>query len=461
MCCSARTKPLLSICTRQTILCKLVVAVKTTIALCVCSFALLHDAAADGRRTTEAVTLRKKPGEKEAAVVQLPAGTEVEVLAENGRWLRVRVNKVEGFLARTTVSNPDAPVMAPTGNWSAARHPNSEEITELFVEVTAPTSTLRSAPKPDAASVVEVPRGGHLVVLDAGSNPSWIHARDEQGHDGWIARDQIDNGASSVVVTGVDLKGLGMSPDAFVRRPQPKLALRADVGIGFRSLGMDLTSNASGGLTNYVVDADAIAATLDVDAVKRFAGRAFVAGDARLQLSDSSPGINYPGPTSAAGKIPFETFAADVGVRAGLRAKQVFDLSLRAGVHYDAFVTRSVDNVGMLPRERLLGATLGLHADVAPPRSRFAVTARFDAIVIGARAQTPGLEDGQSNTAHGLWGGITVRYLLGHHLSVLGGYDLGRETTSWTGMSTREPGVTNAHRVDSTQLIQIGFGAEL
>jgi len=120
-----RTKPLLSICTPQTILCKLVLAVKTTIALCVCSFALLHDAAADGRRTTEAVTLRKKPGEKEAAVVQLPAGTEVEVLAENGRWLRVRVNKVEGFLARTTVSNPDAPVIAPTGDWSAARQPNS------------------------------------------------------------------------------------------------------------------------------------------------------------------------------------------------------------------------------------------------------------------------------------------------------------------------------------------------
>jgi hypothetical protein len=114
----------------------------------------------------------------------------------------------------------------------------------------------------------------------------------------------------------------------------------------------------------------------------------------------------------------------------------------------------------MLPRERLLGATIGARIEIVPPRSRIAVTARFDVLAIGSRAQTPGLEDGQSSTAHALWGGLSVRYTLGW-LSPFVALDFGRATTTWTGMSVREPGVTNAQRVDSTQLVQLGISAEL
>jgi SH3-like domain-containing protein len=431
-----------------------------------CAYAVVASvtpAHAGARRTLEPVALRKKPGEKEAVVARLPAGAEVAVLAIDGRWLRVRAAGVEGYLARTTVSPPDPEdaAAALVGQWSAGRRAGGRTVGDLFVDVVVGRAALRAEPRPDAAQVAALGRGARLTVVDAASDPAWIHARDPAGHDGWIGRAQVDNGASSVVVTGVDLRDVERARDDRGAAPAPRpLQLRAELGVGFRALGMNLTSNAEGGLTNYVVDAGAVAATLDADAVLRL-GRWLAGADARVSASDSSPGIDYPGPTAPPGKIPFRTFASDAGARLGARLPRAFDVALRAGVHYDAFLPRSVANAGMLPRERLLGATLGARVDIAPERSRFAVAARFDAMVIGGRAQTAGLQDGTSSTAHALWGGLTLRYALGHRLAAFGGYDFGRATTEWSGMSARQPGVTRTRRIDTAQLVQLGISAEL
>jgi SH3-like domain-containing protein len=444
----------------------------------VASVTLAH---AGGRRTLEPVALRKKPGEREAVVARLPAGAEVTVLAIDGRWLRVRAGGAEGYVARTTVSAPedaDADAAAQVGQWSAGRRKGGRVVGELFVDVVVDRAALRAEPRPDAAAIAALARGARLTVVDAASDPAWIRARDPAGHDGWIGRAEIDNGASAVVVTGVDLRGSersetgGRGPPPLRGIDQPRddrgtrtavrpLALRADLAIGYRALGMDLTSNAEGGLTNYVADASAVAATLDADAVLRLRGAWLAGADARVSASDSSPGLDYPGPTAPAGKIPFRTFAADAGVRLGRRLQRAFEVAPRVGLHYDAFITRSVANAGMLPRERLLGATLGARADIAPERSRFAVTARFDALVVGGRAQTAGLQDGTSSAAHALWGGLSLRYAVGHGLAAFGGYDFGRATTEWSGMSARQPGVTRTRRVDTAQLVQLGISAEL
>ena len=348
-----------------------------------CVVASLAANAAAERRTTEAVTLRKKPGEKEAAVANVPANTEVTVLGTEGRWLRVRVGTSEGYVARTQVTD-DTPAPEPANAWSA--HP------------------------PDVL-------GKRAATV-----------------------------ASTTVVT------------EYTRAAPQPLELRGELGIGYRTLGMDLTSNAEGGLTNYLVDADAMAVAFGATGTLHVSGM-LVGFDAGTEMSSSSPGIDYPGPTAAPGKIPFTTFAADAGARLGLRVRDI-ELALRAGGHYDAFLPKSVDNAGMLPRERLLGLVAGARADFAPLHSRFGATARFDILALGSRAQTPGLEDGKSSTAHALWGGIRVRYSMGR-LAPFAAYDFGRATTSWTGPSVREPSVTNAHRTDTTQLLQIGIGAEL
>lgn len=427
-------------------------------------------ASAEPRRTTVATTLRKKPGEKEPAVVEVPAGTQVQVLGEQDRWLRVRVGAHEGFLTRTTVTAPESP---PAGAgeegragpddsvWSARRRRAQASAGELFAKVTSAEATLRSEAAPTATPLATLTRGSQLAILDASSTPGWARVRDEQGREGWLLEAELGNGSASIAASAAAVRTTAQrTREGFTRRSAP-LALRAELGMGYRSLGMDLSSNASGGLTNYLVDADAAALTVTADAVWSAGERWFAAADVRLQLSASSPGIEYPGPSSTSGEIPFRTFATDAGVRAGVRARKLLALAARAGAHYDAFLPDDVDNVGTLPRERLLGVTGGARLELAPPASRFSATLRLDALIWGTRAQTSGLEDGSDSTARAFWGGLTLRYMLSTRLAAFVGYDFERATTRWSGMSVRQRGVTSTRREDTAQLTQLGVTAEL
>ena len=304
-----------------------------------------------------------------------------------------------------------------------------------------------------------LPRGARIEVVDATSEPGWIHGRDEEGHDGWIARSEVTDGAAPAAAT-TDPRGDVAAP-TFHAAASRSLELHIGAGIGFRSLGMDLTSNSAGGLTNYLVDADSVAATLDIDALLRPSGAWIVGFDGVAQTSVSSPGIDYPGPTSAAGKVAFRTIAGELGVRAGRRVRGAIELAVRVGGHYDAFLTREVDNAGMLPRERLLGATVGARVELRPPTSRFGAMLRADVLAFGSRAQTPGLEDGTSSTAHAVWGGVVVRLAVTRRWMVFGAYDFARMSTTWSGMSSRQPGVTSTERIDTAQIAQLGVGAVL
>jgi SH3-like domain-containing protein len=353
-----------------------------------------------------------------------------------------------------------------TRAWSGARRPApaAAPVTELFVEVVASASELRAEARPDAEVVARVSRGARLAVTEANEAAGWLRARDAEGRDGWIARDQVGNGSAAVVTSNAPREAPARR-DAGRPAPEPAapraLALRVDAGIGYRTFGMDFRSNGGDGLANYLVDAGAGAADLEREVIARLPSAWRVAVDGRLQLSRLAPGLEYAGPTSPAGKIAFGTLGADAGVRAGRRAGRAFELWLRAGGHYDAFFATEVENAGRLPRERLLGATAGARVELAPPGSRINATLWADALVLGSRRQTPGLEDGTDSRVRAVWAGATLRVRLRPHLSLLGAFDFGRVSTRWSGMSVRQPGATEARRTDESQLVQIGLGAEM
>jgi len=241
--------------------------------------------------------------------------------------------------------------------------------------------------------------------------------------------------------------------------PAEPIRIHAALGIGYRSLAYDFSSSTGGGLSNYLVSADAAPAAVVIDGSWR-RGRLVAGLDLEAGGSTSSPGIEYTGPSAPSGRIPFTTALARGGIRAGV-AWGLYEISVRPGGHYDAFLARDVENVGKLPRERLLGGTLGLRASVAPPSSRVAVALRVDVMVAGSRAQTPGLEDGTDSTARAVWAGATLRIALARHLGLVFAYDFGRASTQWSGMSVRDAGVSDARRVDSSQLVQLGVSANL
>jgi len=429
-------------------------------------------------KTTIAVTLRDKAGEHADKVAELPVGTEVTVVGENGRWLRVRAAGHVGYLTRTTIAS-DAPAPAidpaaappaptetdptPRKRWGADRRAASSEGSGLFVGVTAQRVSVLSEPRTGAASVFEATRGTRLAAIET-RDGGWIHVRDDAGHDGWITRAAVDNSTANVALDdkpAVALTAEPATPDRAPVRVERRFAITAGAALGYRSVGMDFTSNGSVGLSNYLVSADAAAVDVDVDVATRVTSRLHAGGDVRIQGGTSSgSGISYAGPSRAGGDIPFKTLAVDAGARVGTQ-RGVFGIAARAGVHYDAFLADEVANAARLPRESLFGVTGGARVRIAPPRSRVTVGLRFDMLVLGTRSQTSGLEDGTSSDAGALWAGATIRIALGRHLSLLSAYDFGRATTTWSGMSVRFADVTAAKRVDSTQTVQIGVAAEL
>lgn len=327
--------------------------------------------------------------------------------------------------------------------------------------------TLRKKPGERAAAAGQLPAHTEVTVL--GQDGRWLLVRANNA-TGYLTRTTVSSpdaaaparvGGWSAARRAAGAAGarpsaqLAVPTDAIeshLDRPAPS-AVRADLGIGLHTIGMALTSNTDGGLTNYVLAASAMAAALDVDAVRRSASRWFVAAHARGSTSGS--GIHYAGST-----IAFRTVTADAGVRAGLAVTPAIDVALAVGGHYDAFLTGR-DNAARLPSERLFGATVGARADLVPAGSRFALTARAETLVLGSRAQTRGLEDGAASTARALWGGLAIRCALTGRLSVFGGYDFGRASTVWSGRSAREPDATHTRRIDTTQLAQVGISTAL
>jgi uncharacterized protein YgiM (DUF1202 family) len=439
---------------------------------------LAPPASTEPRTTIEAVVVRKKPGEKEAVAGNLPAGTEVRIEGELGRWMMVRAGSVAGFVMRTQLTGPTpatdttafAPQPAPaptvtTRKWGK-RDPDQPIGDQLAVFASA-DSVLRSDAKPEASEIARVAAGARLVVLDAAEVAGFIRVRDDEGREGYVARAQVGNGAIASALSAPTLQAPivrreGTQPERQATPPLQQarsLALRLDAGIGYRVLGMDFTSNGNR-FANYLASASAAAAEADLD-VMLHARRLVIGVDAQLGASRSSPGIDYFGPTAPPGRVTFSTLSLDAGVRVGVRARRVFVVAARAGAHYDAFMTSSLENAPMLPRESLLGATLGARADIVPPASRVSATVHFDALAFGRRRQTSGLEDGADHTARAVWAGVTARFAFGRRFALLGAYDFGRATTEWSGMSTRDPTVTSARRVDSTQLVQIGLSIGL
>ena len=72
---------------------------------------LAGDAAAEKVRTTAATKVFKRTGEQSAIVTRVKAGTTLQVIATQGRWLKVRVNGRTGWVTRTSVVSMDAAVL--------------------------------------------------------------------------------------------------------------------------------------------------------------------------------------------------------------------------------------------------------------------------------------------------------------------------------------------------------------
>src|SRR5262245_30854287 len=76
----------------------------TTLACGLLAVATLGVAHADEVKTTHTTKVMKRPGEQSPVVARVSAGQSMTLLAEEGRWLKVRVDGRTGWVTRTSVA---------------------------------------------------------------------------------------------------------------------------------------------------------------------------------------------------------------------------------------------------------------------------------------------------------------------------------------------------------------------
>lgn len=405
----------------------------------------VNSVSADTRTSLVEITLRKLPGENQDAVATYATGVTVEVLEIKGRWIKIKIDKSVGWVPRTKLSEPAGTTAAPD-----AAGPRSHR---LGVQVRQPDAVIRARPETAAPTVAPVASGAALTVLD-GAAPGWLHVDDGHGHAGWIAAAAVADAGAAAPVDVRPPPDAGASTHA---RSRARWTLRGTAQLGYRSIDQRFTSNATGGLANYAVSADASAAEIGLAALPRL-GALRLGVDAAARFTTSSPGIDYPGPTLAPGAIPFTMFEARGTARIGYALGPITP-QLRLGGCYGAFLADEVANAGRLPREALWAATVGLGVEVAPPRAKVTVDARAELAVVGVRQQTDGLADGMTSSAGAQWLELRLSYAVAAHVAVVAGFTYERYTTDWSGASERWAGVTDAHRLDHAQMVSFGIGA--
>jgi len=159
-----------------------------TLAALVCSLlvALVAPAHADDHDVVFAINetqLHKRPGEAAPVVGHADEGDELEVLGDQGRWLRVRNGKQIGWVTRTEVATSKPAGARPHAQRSGF---SGKPVTDT-VKVTIDIERVRGYddPRTKAHAVLDLVRGDVVAMLGRGYN-GWMLVEPEEGITGWI-----------------------------------------------------------------------------------------------------------------------------------------------------------------------------------------------------------------------------------------------------------------------------------
>ncbi len=436
----------------------------------------------DARTTLEAVTLRKRPGERQPAAGKLAAGTEIVVEAEQERWLRVRAGGITGYVTRTTVSAPrvtrtaaatqdmrsqsshetvesgeqlaataavDVDGPRPT-SWRTTRELATTKATStaLFATVTVRSSVVRTEPVATSDEVATLSEGTRVTVMEARSTPGWIQVRDADDQVGWIAQSELGNGHDMVTAAAGEpparlLDAAATATVAADEDHHQRWSLHLAAGAGYRALASQIES--SGGTQQLAGRASV--ARVDLDTAAYALPSIFVGVDAHLEVGRSAVELDGAGAGAVHG-----TRGLAAGVRVGVRPRGIAELSLRAGTRRES--VKVIEGEGA--EEQLSGTTLGVRVDVKPSRSRLAARLEVDSLVAGTWQQGEGA---MQRPARAQWAGMTIGVRIIGAVSLHATFELAHASTVWTDTATAEPASTR--RIDTSQLLQVGLSGAL
>lgn len=415
--------------------------------------------------TTE---LHTRPGEAAPVVGHVEPGDELEVLGDQGRWLRVRNGKQIGWLTRTEVG-PTKPAeprkrVQKTG-FSGKRVVDATKITIVSEHVRG-----FDDPETKAKQVIELSRGDVVTVL--GRDRDWLLVEQEDGTVGWIP-DSVAGDAGKFA--GDPRQARGETPAGATTATDTPAGAKPAAGPAKSTAVATVTdepvASAPARRWNMSVLASGGAQTFQMEQTGEGAARAVANGPLAQLAAQGSyllRGKLWAGAGTAAefGTANLTFYAADAspsmstkelavdayGV-VGLGTRRY--VALRAGVHYSTFSVSTDRMEAMLLGERIAGATVGL-AGAMPIGRRFVASAAADVMPVGSQK----LDKLPAGTLYGtsvtsLWAHAMLSMALPSHLMAALAYRFGATSVDLTdGAMTPK----TASRTDLAHVVTAGVG---
>ena len=371
-----------------------------------------RSAHADDAVTTQRVALRGTPEESAKPIKRLPAGVTVQVLKRDGRWLYVRAGDTKGWLTRTTVSENSK-----DDGKDGERSPAWGDKANKWGEGSS--------------------TNGSDTVAAASNDRTDDRTTDDEQSDAVTA---TVNDASSALPSSL-----------------PRLAINGQ--IGFRSIGMDFTSDGQQSSANYVISAQAVTAAVAVHTAGK-AGPLRMRASLQYRGAYSDPGVRYQASSGGTDDIALTSHEIDLDTGVGIRASDSLggiDVFARLGYMYGAYMVDDVNNLGKLPNESLSGISVGASIRLANLTDTVSLVVDAGILVNGARAQTAGLEDGMTSFVSATQLRARLAHPVSKHLELVGEYEYSARVTVWEGGSARHTNVSRADRHDTLQTFSAGL----
>lgn len=464
-------------------------------------------ALADDRELAWAIKktpLRARPGESSPVIDHADAGDELEVLANRGRWLRVRLGRRVGWVTRTQVEDAEP---APKSSKRAkvvkgakgAKGAKIEKVAKAAQAATASDAAVAKAgdaaaadeepapksgfsgrrvedtlkvkvaidgvrgfddPRTKKQSVLQLVRGDIVTVIGRG-HEGWILVQHEQGSIGWIPASAVDDAgrftgdprrtpAELAKVAKVDAAPASDAPasvaakaTALSRTPPRKLVATVIATGGAQTFQMKQAETRSVG-TGMI-------GTVAGGAHYRVRGDLWVGVAAAAEMGSAD--LTYYAGAEASAKMPSKELVVDGSGEVRYGAGRY--VAARAGVHYAKFSVETDRTEPMLIGERVGGLTVGL-AGGWPLGRRFAVSGAIDVMPAGSQQMTD-LPPGTlyATAVRGGWARSTVTMQLPSHLVAAVSYRGGLVSSTLTdGAETPKSGT----RTDQSHAVMAGVG---
>lgn len=439
-----------------------------TLVMLVMLVGLVGPAAADEHDVVFAnnrIELHVRPGEASPVVGHANEGDELEVVGNQGRWIRVRSGKQVGWVTRTEVAETKPAEPRPHSQRSQRSGFSGKPIGDTL-KVTVQIDAVRGFDDPSskANNTLNLERGDVLTVVGRGHD-GWILVQTEDGATGWIpesAVSDLGNFAGDPRRAPGETADTTTSPSPTPASPGPAVATRAvrtsESGPASRWSGVLL---AGGGAQSFKMaqdDTSAIAtgatAVIAARARARVLGSLWigVAGDMEI----GTAGMTYYGAAGTQPSASMSTHEVVVDGAAEIGVGRLPYIAARGGVHYGTISVKSDRDEPMLIGERIGGATAGIAGAFRLPLGGLQLSAAVDVMPTGAQRLNR-LPAGtlHASSVKGLWAHSTLAMPLPMHLVVAVSYRFGMLSADLTDDAAMPK---TASRLDQSHLFTADVG---